>query len=82
MWLGFPNLSFMMIKEAQEWVHGLHVRQDKKEVVVMVLMTRMWVIWCFRNGLIFQTKKYRKDMLVDSLFCIRLIGFFEEQKGC
>ncbi|XP_071694937.1 uncharacterized protein [Rutidosis leptorrhynchoides] len=54
------------------WLEGIRLRQLSKDRIIAVMVTCLWTLWRFRNGVIFVDSFCNKSSLFDF---IRLITF-------
>ncbi|KAL4591545.1 hypothetical protein LXL04_004514 [Taraxacum kok-saghyz] len=53
--------------EMTQWVDAQSNTNDRRAKVDVVCCTAMWVLWKFRNGMVFGDPKSKRDMLFDSI---------------
>ena len=49
------------------WVDNAPISKSKTLLLQAIVMTTCWVIWKFRNGGLFDTKRLRRDVFLDSI---------------
>ncbi|KAL4584102.1 hypothetical protein LXL04_008692 [Taraxacum kok-saghyz] len=63
--IDIPMWSSMV--EWANWIDGVRLTQGRKRCLEAVCLTTMWMIWTFRNRLMFDSFKPRKEHLWDSI---------------
>ena len=61
--IDIPVLS--SIGDWDNWMDGCHLKKKTNECLDVVWLTVFWVVWNFRNKIIFDVVKPRKAMLWD-----------------
>ena len=63
--VSFP--SALSIKEWLTWIDTQRWKKDSKKRMEIVIITTCWMIWHFRNGVVFEGDKLKKNSLFDSI---------------
>lgn len=56
---------YSSINELLEWVDSCNSRLKRKQVLEVIVETSIWVLWKFRNNMIFGSTKMKKSSLFD-----------------
>ena len=66
-WVELHIHSFFSVEEQLQWVDGLTTVRSKRSILDSVCSTLLWVLWTFRNDIVFGNKKMKKEILFDSV---------------
>ncbi|KAL4560066.1 hypothetical protein LXL04_032214 [Taraxacum kok-saghyz] len=66
-WLQTSHVNTSHPGELFEWVDGWRGSRNRRLVLEAVLCITFWMIWRFRNDVVHESRKMRKDMIVDNI---------------
>ncbi|GJW68375.1 RNA-directed DNA polymerase, eukaryota [Tanacetum coccineum] len=64
-WWGFPCIDFSMYHDLLSWIEDLKLRKEVKDYVEGTMFVAWWIIWSYRNKLIFSSDAPTKACLFD-----------------
>ncbi|KAL4573017.1 hypothetical protein LXL04_019810 [Taraxacum kok-saghyz] len=66
-WLQVSRVTIFHSGELFTWIGDYRVSANRRKVIEAVVCTTLWVIWRYRNDVVHDSGKMKKDMLVDSI---------------
>ncbi|KAL4557552.1 hypothetical protein LXL04_035734 [Taraxacum kok-saghyz] len=66
-WIQCPVPAFMSMVDLVEWVDARPVMGQKRSIVDSIFMVVIWVLWTYRNVVVFQRTNYRKQDIFDNI---------------
>ncbi|XP_071710115.1 uncharacterized protein [Rutidosis leptorrhynchoides] len=64
-WLNRALPVFVSWTEVSSWIDALQVLGSHKDRIVAIVVTLLWVIWRFRNGIVFNEPFFTRNSLFD-----------------
>ncbi|KAL4592856.1 hypothetical protein LXL04_005863 [Taraxacum kok-saghyz] len=64
-WLQLPPGNFDHPSEVFDWIDDSRGSSNRRLVIEAVVCSAFWMIWRFRNDVVHESRKMRKEMLVD-----------------
>lgn len=74
-WLDLPFPLFNSVADLFFWVDSFTSSHAKKKTLKVIMLTSIWMIWMFRNSVVFQNTKMKRSSIFDVLFYVLTIGF-------
>ncbi|KAL4583708.1 hypothetical protein LXL04_008291 [Taraxacum kok-saghyz] len=71
-WIGENNFKSQNMGNLYHWIDNNTGDLKKRNVLMVISYTCIWVLWTYRNDVTFLAKKYRKDSILDT---IKLFAF-------
>ena len=66
-WWGLPVIGFSTYQDWLSWIEGLKLRREVKEYLEGTMLVSWWIIWSYRNKLIFSSEAPTKASLFDRI---------------
>nr|KAJ0193295.1 hypothetical protein LSAT_V11C800404310 [Lactuca sativa] len=77
-WLDLPFPLFNSVADLFFRVDSFTSSHEKKKSLEVIMLTSIWMIWMFRNSVVFQNTKTKRSSIFDVLFYVLTIGFLIE----
>ncbi|KAL4570644.1 hypothetical protein LXL04_026303 [Taraxacum kok-saghyz] len=74
-WLQLSSITIFHPGELFTWIEECRVSANWRKVIEAVVCTILWVIWRYRNDVVHDSEKIRKDMLLDSIKELSFLWF-------
>ncbi|GJV68508.1 RNA-directed DNA polymerase, eukaryota, reverse transcriptase zinc-binding domain protein [Tanacetum coccineum] len=81
-WWGVTTPTEMTFKSIVTWVDDVALDAKSKQVFDAVILVAFWIIWSFRNKLIFGTIKPRKDDIFEDIQSVSYFWISNRRKKC
>ena len=66
-WWGLDTPNVVSVTSLLDWADSLRIKSSQKKVFDAVIVTSLWVLWNFRNNLIFGTSPPKKTSIFDEI---------------
>ena len=66
-WIELLPVGVQSVVGLFSWLDSLNFNSRKKNLIEAVFFTTIWMLWRFRNDMVFGNKKVRKDRIVESV---------------
>ena len=66
-WCGLVWSTSSSIKEWLTWVDTQHIPAEKRVRVKIIIITTWWILWRYRNAVVFEGDKIRKSSIFDMI---------------
>nr|KAJ0208844.1 hypothetical protein LSAT_V11C400207080 [Lactuca sativa] len=66
-WIDLTVPSFNSIEDVFEWIDSEVVANARRLIIDTTCATLIWVLWTYRNALVFGIVKYKKELMFDSI---------------
>jgi len=74
-WLDLPFPLFIDLVELKTWVDLVSLSKWKKKVVEVIVMTMVWMLWRYRNCVVFQNNSMKKSDIFDMIVVLSFDWF-------
>ncbi|XP_071719471.1 uncharacterized protein [Rutidosis leptorrhynchoides] len=64
-WLGCNMPSFNSWDSFLSWIEGFQISSSNKERIIAVVVTLLWVLWHFRNGIVYNDSICNRSSIFD-----------------
>ncbi|GJX67953.1 hypothetical protein Tco_0303680 [Tanacetum coccineum] len=66
-WIDMDQPTFEVIADVFNWIDVVNVRQKARGVLEAIFISAMWVMWQYRNNVIFGGVKMKKNVMFDCI---------------
>nr|KAJ0216551.1 hypothetical protein LSAT_V11C300119760 [Lactuca sativa] len=71
------------VSEMFDWIDSLVIVRRHRSILELICMASLWVIWSYRNGVIFSLNKFKKHLLYDTIVDLSFRWFsLRKSKAC
>ncbi|XP_076946025.1 uncharacterized protein LOC143617312 [Bidens hawaiensis] len=81
-WLGLPLSSSLAPIELMSWWDTLRVQTHKKDMIGMIIFVNWWIIWRFRNDLVFEKNRHNKETIFDEILNFSFLWYSSKNRKC
>ncbi|XP_071739663.1 uncharacterized protein [Rutidosis leptorrhynchoides] len=57
--------TFTSWEDIHCWIEGLNKSNMKKDIILVIVVTLLWIIWRFRNGIVFDEPSFTRSSIFD-----------------
>ncbi|KAL4559682.1 hypothetical protein LXL04_031825 [Taraxacum kok-saghyz] len=75
-WIQCQVPDFASMSDLVEWVDSLSVVGQKRSIVDSIFMVVIWVLWTYRNAVVFKRLDYRKQDIFDNIREFSFVWFY------
>ncbi|PWA87122.1 RNA-directed DNA polymerase, eukaryota [Artemisia annua] len=79
-WCDSDFLTFSNVADMITWVDNAPISRTKTLLFQVIVMTTCWVIWKFKNASLFDLKRPRRDVLIDSIVDLSFSFFIHRNR--
>ena len=74
-WLQQSFPMFMNMDDVFDWIDSRPATRMDRIITDTVCLTALWVLWTYRNAVVFGTVEYRKQFIFDNIVSFSFIWF-------